>query len=89
MNRFQYTDPRQAERGGFPLNNFKYLKWGKAKTKRMTVRKSPFVFSDAKENYISRTYTKIAENFKITSNRTADMFNARGFDIKHNTVRIL
>ena len=76
-------------RGAYPLENFKYLIDAPKKTTRICVRKSPFSQSKAKDNYETVVYTKVARNFKLKANRTADMFNARGFDLMYKTQRVL
>eukprot|EP00483_Globobulimina_turgida_P011986 UN12008 len=88
---FLYHNKLDYMRGAFPLQNFNCLSYaGKKPIKhRVTVRKSTFVQARAQENYETRIYTKIATNYKLTSNRTADMFNARGFDIIYDTVRLM
>merc|ERR550525_987381 len=88
---FLYHNKMDFMRGAFPLWSFNDLPYGTKKPikHRVTVRKSPFVHWRAQENYESRIYTKIATNYKLTSNRTADMFNARGFDIIYESVRVM
>lgn len=89
--KFLYHNKLDYMRGAFPLDSFNDLPYGTDKPikHRVTVRKSPFVHWRAQENYESRIYTKIATNYKLTSNRTADMFNARGFDIIYESVRVM
>eukprot|EP01083_Nonionella_stella_P316333 1146472_1 len=86
-----YHNKSDYMRGAFPLENFNYLPYATQKPikHRVTVRKSPFVQARAQENYETRIYSKIATNYKLTSNRTADMFNARGFDIIYDSVRVM
>eukprot|EP01084_Bolivina_argentea_P165666 287784_1 len=88
---FLFHNKLDYMKGAFPLENFNYLPWGTKKpTKhRVTVRKSTFVQARAQENYETRIYSKIATNYKLTSNRTADMFNARGFDLIYDSIRII
>eukprot|EP00488_Nonionellina_sp_1-RS-2012_P000930 TRINITY_DN1486_c0_g1_i1.p1 TRINITY_DN1486_c0_g1~~TRINITY_DN1486_c0_g1_i1.p1 ORF type:complete len:116 (+),score=20.91 TRINITY_DN1486_c0_g1_i1:103-450(+) len=89
--KFLYHNKSDYMRGAFPLENFNYLPYGTKKPvkHRVTVRKSPFVQARAQENYETRIYTKVATNYKVTSNRTADMFNARGFDLLYDSVRVM
>lgn len=89
--KFLYHTKQDYLRGAFPMENFNYLPYETDKPikHRVTVRKSPFVHARAQENYETRIYTKVATNYKLTSNRTADMFNARGFDIIYDSLRVM
>ncbi|ETO28332.1 hypothetical protein RFI_08803, partial [Reticulomyxa filosa] len=72
--RFFYTDKDQWKRGAFPLEHFNHL---------------PKEKQNSSKNYELRLYQRKATNFKLSSNRTADMFNARGFDVAYETLRVL
>jgi len=89
--RFDYYDGNQPLLGGDqPMLNFWKLAQYKRYDKfRIAIHKAQVDYGKHKENYEMRIFRKYAYNFKITSNRTMDMFNARGFDMKYATKRIL
>lgn len=89
--RFDYYDKNQPLLGSDqPMLNFWWLCQYKRYDKfRIAIHKAQVDYGKHKENYEMRIFRKYAYNFKITSNRTMDMFNARGFDMKYATKRIL
>lgn len=90
--RFDHYHKHQHLLGGDqPLLNFFYLtKYKNHDQFRMAIaRSNAGRFGKHKENYEMNTYHRYGYNFKVTSNRTLDMFNARGFDLKYSTERVL
>ena len=83
--RFEYTDKDQWKRGAFPLESFEYYPSDPVEYKYIGIRKSPFVYVEAQENFEMRKYCRNVRNYKLTANRTADMLNARGFDVVYET----
>jgi len=87
--RFLYHHMDQPKKGAFPLLNFEYLKPLRTRRHRIGIRKSQFVHVQAQHNYQIESFMRLARNFKLTSNRTADMFLAREFGVRYTTMRVM
>jgi len=87
--RLSYHCANQYKRGAFPLLNFPKLNQITPLRYRIGVRKSNFINVRAQENFQLKTYRSVASNFKLTSNRTADMFLAREMGVEYKTQRVM
>ena len=75
--------------GPYPLHNFGKLRSDEYDIERRVIHKSPFKYGKHKQTFEKQIYTKIADNFKVTSNRTLDICNTRGFDMIYETSKIV
>jgi len=87
--KLSYHSWYQWKKGSFPLLNFPHLNQIEPRRYRIGIRKSTFVNVTAQANYQIKTYRTVASNFKLTSNRTADMFLAREMGVLYRTERVM
>jgi len=87
--RLSHHSANQWKKGAFPLLNFPKLSQMEPKRHRIGIRKSTFVNVEAQENYQIKTYRTVAANFKLTSNRSADMFLAREYGVMYRSERVM